>query len=265
VSHAADWAHLERCSNIDVLTSDLRASANSITSLPPRTPTPPVHSSDHDMVPVDETTPTSRPNHVPGPTIGGLRTPHRQPLRDLGFTVPIVGQPRTPIRPSSTRKFLIGSPRSPVTPSRPTPARSVASQPLSVHKSPVREEWVDNVETLATWSPAKFESYYTMQQTFGAGTSLRKAFEETLRKDATVPVAIARKEGNRDIGMFSDGLKPATPSPQNQPSSDSAAHSDSAGAKGSLRSETSSVKDMKRKVPGSEDDTVSTKRPPVSK
>ena len=122
-------------------------------------------------------------------------------------------------------------------------------------KSPLQqEEWVDNVETLATWSPAKFESYYTLPQTHGGGSSLRMAFEETLLRGARAPSPVAPEEmdaANPDEAAAKEHGR----SPNGQTSSDSATHSDGMNGRSSLRSEASSLR--KRKLPGSEDDTVS--------
>jgi hypothetical protein len=214
-----------------------------------KTPTPPARTRDRSASPfvTTATPPASKATEA-------LRTPRRQPLRDLGFAVPILGQPRTPIRPASTRKFMLASPRSPVTPSKATPARAGGLRPGSAVKSPSQqEEWVDNVETLATWSPAKFESYYTLPQTHAGGSSLRMAFEETLLRDARAPSPIATKEINAIPDKAAANEHGC--SPRGHTSSDSTNHSDGTNGKSSLRSQASSLR--KRKLPGSEDDTVS--------
>lgn len=187
--------------------------------------------------------------------VQALRTPHREPLRDMGFTVPILGQPRTPIGPSSTRKFITRSPQSPVTPSKLTPARASLTSPRATIHSPAgrSEEWVDNAETLATWSPAKFESFYSMAQPLGGGTSLRQAFEETLRKEPSIP---PQPKSTGQARSSSPRNPPSdVPVLGNEPSSDSAAGSAGNEARNSLQSETSAGR--KRKLAGSEDGTVS--------
>ena len=198
------------------------------------------------------------PQTPPRPAIKAvqiLRTPHREPLRDLGFTVPILGQPRTPIGPASTRKFIARSPQSPVTPSKLTPTRASLQSPRSAGRTPTarREEWVDNTETLATWSPAKFESFYALTQPLGGGTSLRQAFEDTLHKEPLSPLAArptVKKTSSSPRSTVGD-----MPLLGNEPSSDSATRSAGAEGRHSLESETSGKR--KRKLASSEDDTVS--------
>ena len=131
-----------------------------------------------------------------------------------------------------------------------TPARASLQSPGSAGRSPAakHEEWVDNAETLATWSPAKYESFYSLQPPLAGGTSLRQAFEETLRKKPAV-MPLMRPSSSPQKSASDD------PVLGDEPSSDSALRSDDAEAKNSLRSEGSAG--HKRKLAGSEDGTVS--------
>jgi hypothetical protein len=173
------------------------------------------------------------------------RTPRRKPLRTEGFAVPIIGGLRTPILPSP-KKILIRTPRSPQTPSKITPRRSGFS-PRSGSSTPgKREDWLDQVETLATWSPAKYESYYPLDDNSLRGSTMsRQVFEQSLRRELPL---------EKPIVVTVNPIEGITKTKED-PSSDLGFGSDQSGGKDSDMSNTSSAR--KRKLPGSEDNTVS--------
>lgn len=192
---------------------------------------------------------------LPRPLAAKPSTP-RTPLQDVTFAVPALSQ-RTPTKtPGKTpQPFLFRSPRSHRTPTKLSPFRNRSSQP--VHRTPTKDDFVDNVETLATWSPAKYESYWqtnpAMMQSMsmrmgagagGGGSSFLERLQQSAKKN---PAAELQRRESEQSAPQEEGLADV-------PSSGSRGMAESSGAESG----------SKRKSSGFGDETVSRAMPSIN-